>query len=421
MVGTISCLQQTNILKTHENFVMETIAIPINGVTLVEMNAQAENSSETIGKLISKIEGVVSLEQIRNNDFGGKWLLLTKKSHEQSVVKKLSEYIDVLYKTQKGQKRIITIGRQTIMSGAFRQTSVGTYAEALMKKYNPKNIRQTNATPHDENKNTVQMTNKTTTAEIRSQERDRKIVSSNTTSIDHKNHTIEDAINMLTKKLQRLEEAQHKGREETTYKANMATTNSKQEEMKKEVEKHTDKVVEKVMQMVDKKLQDIQKEQAEKQKQTEKTLSHTMEKTIEKRLEAISGTVATQVTKQLMEVFQHYTIPNQQRTQTWSKQKTPTRITQDSTPDWRSRDVAWETRLTNVDNVEYSPIEESKKEEHERFFEKGSFGRIEFRDKDKKTNTTNEILQALNEIETGSTNKHQNHDKILRCEEIRYK
>ena len=172
----------TNILKTHESFVMETIGIPINGVTLVEMNSQAENSSETIGKQISKIEGVVSLEQIRNNDFGGKWLLLTKKSHEQSVAKKLSEYIDVLYKTQKGQTRIITTGRQNIMSGAFRQTSVGTYAEVLMKKYSPQNIRKTNATLHEENKNTVQMTNKFNTAEIRSQERDRKIVSSNTTS-----------------------------------------------------------------------------------------------------------------------------------------------------------------------------------------------------------------------------------------------
>ena len=175
------------------------------------------------------------------------------------------------------------------------------------------------------------------------------------------------------------------------------------------------------MQMVDKKLQDIQKEHAEKQKQTEQTLSHTMEKTIETKLEAISGTVGTQVTKQLMEVFQHYSIPNQHRAQTWSKQKTPTRITQDSTPDWRSRDVAWETRRTNVDNVEYSLIEESKKEEHERSFEKGSSSRIEFLDKDKTTNTTNEILQALNEIETGSTNKHQNHDKILRCEETIYR
>ena len=122
-----------------------------------------------------------------------------------------------------------------------------------------------------------------------------------------------------------------------------------------------------------------------------------------------------------MEVLQHYTIPLQHGAQTWTKQKTPTRITQELSPDWRSRDLPWETRRIDIEDVGDSIIEETKKDDRDLSTGKSFSSRMECSSKENTVNTTKEILQALNEIETGDKNKHQNHDKNSRCKEPIYR
>ena len=72
-----------------------------------------------------------------------------------------------------------------------------------------------------------------------------------------------------------------------------------------------------------------------------------MEQTTEKKIEAISCTVATQVATQLTEVIQHYAFPIQNG-QKQTNQQTPTKNTQECTPEWKATNIPWEMRSSEM-------------------------------------------------------------------------
>ena len=101
-----------------------------------------------------------------------------------------------------------------------------------------------------------------------------------------------------------------------------------------------------------------------------------------------------------------------QHSQTLANQRKSTKVTQESSPECKSKNVLWETRCSETKTNEQTPQVEYK--EYSRQSSGGNWlsRERELHSQENNTNTTDELLLALSEIETEETNTHPKHDKF---------
>ena len=104
-------------------------------------------STHTVRDMMLRIKGVEAVEKHRIGR--DQWMLIAKKGQEAYVKKALEEELDILYKTQMGQRRLIMIGNKPIRNKSNTGNGVSTYAEILAKKYSKveKTIQDKQANP----------------------------------------------------------------------------------------------------------------------------------------------------------------------------------------------------------------------------------------------------------------------------------
>ena len=132
----------TNILLAHEDNTKRLIGLPLNGMTQEEMKKRVPKTNKTVEETIREVEGVISVEKMGGYQYSNKWLLVLKREKEKDVQKQLSENIEIMYKSQSGQARMITAGTYYAVKQNTKRTEVGTYAEILMKQYLPTEKQQ---------------------------------------------------------------------------------------------------------------------------------------------------------------------------------------------------------------------------------------------------------------------------------------
>ena len=305
-------------LRRHSQYMNEITGIPLSGLKHSDLALTLPNERQTISEIITGINGVLSIERIKDRKRNGNLLVVTKKRHEAAVLDTLANRMETIYKCQIGQRRIILAGSCKIHNPDEQVNRVSTYAEILSSRYRPpasagSNIPSTQTTKGQLPSEEKQMEN----SESKASEK----------SIEEKNDHQRDLlgrIDEMASKQATLEKAHEK-----LQKDHHELKKIEDKQYKREDNLQTDTV----NKMIETKLSEF-KESNEKQLQAaEIALKSEIGKSIDRKIQNISDTVAHNVSTQILEAFHQYMNPpkyvegDQQYNRIF-----PPRITQETSP-----------------------------------------------------------------------------------------
>ena len=124
----------TQILQDHATFLGDVRGIPITGISPVQMNSTLANGSATLQDSITGLDGVLSVEQTRDTQHMGKWLILTTSAKEATVLETVTGLLKNLTPAAQSQG-FLTVGKQFVRPHASKMNRVHSYAEALTQKF----------------------------------------------------------------------------------------------------------------------------------------------------------------------------------------------------------------------------------------------------------------------------------------------
>ena len=374
-------------------------------------NILRANTNKTVEETIHDIEGVISVEKTGGYQYRNKWMLVIKMEKETEVQKQLAEKIAILYENQVGQTRLITTGTNYTVKQHTKRTKVGTYAEMLMKQFLPIKKQQTKKETQHTNKDdgNVSIGNVDEGKTEHTQE-----ISPETTNIKGNTHvTNETDYTTIVRKMLRIEETQKQILKEQAEQKRIVQeipSNERSVESKEKIKK----IEQNLLQEIDTKFQKAINEQTIRHENTEKRLESAMHEQVETRLEKMSNTLATQVAAQILEVFKQQTgtntygqyvqRPNITRTELITQEMSPEislfrRNTSQITRD--EYKMGHEERTENVQQNSIQKNVDQKINDYEQHY--------------LKTDTTTDLLKALNEIDTKETERHSHHDVTKEC------
>lgn len=99
-----------NILVEHSNYVSNTMGILITGILFQSMKYTTVDQQQTIEENLLALGDIQSIERTRDTDFSGRWLAVTTKDKHSKIRKFLTTKLAEIYRQQKGQTRMITVG-----------------------------------------------------------------------------------------------------------------------------------------------------------------------------------------------------------------------------------------------------------------------------------------------------------------------
>ena len=174
------------------------------------------------------------------------------------------------------------------------------------------------------------------------------------------------------------------------------------------------KIEQKLLNEIDTKFQQATNEQKIRQENTEKRLESEMHKHVETRLEKMSNTLATQVAEQILEVLKQQTGTNSygQYVQRPNIMRTEL-ITQEMSPE-----ISPFKRNTSQITRDEHKMEYEERNEYVRPNSIRKNGDQKIKDHEQhylRTDTTTDLLKALNEIDTKETERHSHHDATKEC------
>ncbi len=122
------------ILQDHAKFLEDVHGIPITGISPVHMTAKRESGQSTLQDSITDLEGVISVEQTRDTQNMGKWLVLTTSAQEATVLEKVTGMLQQLRLSEE-TSGFLTVGKQFVRPQVSKMNRVHSYAEALTQKF----------------------------------------------------------------------------------------------------------------------------------------------------------------------------------------------------------------------------------------------------------------------------------------------
>ena len=130
------------ILSKHNNFTQNIKIIPLSGLSTKELLSVLPRTNTTLRDTLLSIEGVISIEKLRDRFQSGLFSVITTKQKEQLVLENLESHIASFYKSQIGQRRMVMIGTKKLKTSVGNRKGVMSYAEILSTKYQSKLMAQ---------------------------------------------------------------------------------------------------------------------------------------------------------------------------------------------------------------------------------------------------------------------------------------
>lgn len=133
----------TNLMREQYEFVQQTVSFQIEGVSRADMDT-SKDGGQTTREILSQGPGVRGIESTYQTDHRGQWVLVVATNEVQSLQGYLKKNTQTIYSNrQSKQMRLIrhsidnhTNGYRVVLLDSFLG-SVGTYAEALTRRFHP--------------------------------------------------------------------------------------------------------------------------------------------------------------------------------------------------------------------------------------------------------------------------------------------
>ena len=283
----------TNILSDHEKFVTNVRGIPITGITEEQMNSSFRSTKKTLRAEIQSIEGVRSIESMRDTSMGRKWIVITNRENETIVKKRLA----YLFKNESPTETTfptVVVGNRFSQENTASDRDISSYAAVLQSKFMPTNEKKGEEKPklskmqqYVYSREKLQSTTKTKEKSTNIPTTDRQrtqlelAILNRVTSIENKWRTMEQK-NTQTQK--ELNESENKKLAEITKQEMIA----KSEEMEHKLAE---------------KIEEMHKEQQEKVQEIEQRLVKRIDSKLDSKADRISVEVANYVVEKLMAVL----------------------------------------------------------------------------------------------------------------------
>ena len=319
------------ILLKHDQYLQTVIGVPLRGLASNKLTSIVPCTNKTIKDTIVGIEGVLSIERLRDRSQNGNWLILTNKQQYKYVLDQLEKNMNSFYQSQTGQARLILVGDKRIKSLNNRQNRVMTYAEILAMKFKSDNSldgESPDTTGHSKTKGDI--TNDT----LQKSEIHRAVH-----SIDKDTVTLQQAPtqektearlnNDLIQKLAEIEEKQSQMiQEQVEFIREQKRENKSRDKTSTQTETNSHEEV--INELLDKRMAKFEEVNTNRLDELETTIKKDISESFDTKVKTISCTVANQVASQLMVAIKQYmSFSNQQEIPTIPGRNAPSMITQE--------------------------------------------------------------------------------------------
>lgn len=343
----------TNILKSHETFLMETTGIPLTGLSTTDMQREV-SPNITVQQMIEQMEGVESVEKFRVNQFQGQWIIVTRKTNKINVIKEIEKQLGSLYRHQEGQTKFITVGNKRFNNNGTNENTVATYAEILSRQYATLNVNKQSDKLGDKSSHTTQVGDRATPTpdtfgrpkttsppneETSKQVGEKTVSHMQESKLFQRIKQMEAAQAQLIKKQQEMQKSQNEKQQA------VAENIAEQEHKQKKIEE-----------MIDSKLQAFSIDQTRLVKDTYAALNKETDRLVSNKINTISVTVANQVAAQIIHVFKQYMPRTEGLASSAAEAGMNPMITQDSTNSQPTPKLPNSDRSTKKMSYEHSDM-----------------------------------------------------------------
>ena len=298
----------TNILLEQNQYLDNTISIPITGITTQMMRHRSSEENSTAADIIMTNNKVQSIERTRETDFLGKWLEITTKDDYDSVLDHLKNTLPQLYQHQSGQTRIITAGFKSIRREDHEKNNVSTYAEISSRKFsqNIASQRPNGKMTEDSSLSKAGKRHNFTDPNTNSHNQptavhkiNQPIPGSNTDSM-HDTHQVKALLN----RIERLETSQANARKESNEHFETYIKQTKQMDNKRLADSNAE--LQQLEDRINTKLQSITEDNDRLLQATEERITQELKHKIDTKMNLFSDSVANKVSSQLLEAMHQY-------------------------------------------------------------------------------------------------------------------
>ena len=294
----------TNMMLVHEQYIKNATGIPLRGLSETDMSISTK-IGHTIRDTILEIDGVESIEKMRDGYSRGHWTIISTKQQEVAVLQKIEQSLSSLYSHQSGQTKLITAGDNSFTTKAAKSNSISTYAEILSNKYKGPAVKTTDR--GEVNKD--QVSDQSTTAQLSmGKNLDTKRSSKKSDPGIKDTNNEQDKTEELRNKIDAMEtqHAEWMKEHKRLLEENRTNIITEQKQIKTDAyQLNLDKLEERI----NKKIETVTERQEQQIQEVQNSMQKELNSTLERKVEQISITVGNQVTTQLLGAFQKYMQP----------------------------------------------------------------------------------------------------------------
>lgn len=286
-----------DILKEQQTFLQRTTSVQLNGIS-VDTMYKIQTSDKNVHQLLRSGPGVHSVERTYFTETRGQWLVVVQQDKVTALTEFITRNLNLIYNhSQQLQPKLVTYSNDTTRNN-YRMifvdkslSRVGTYAEALRRRFQPEKTEAVRTTP-------------TETNEIK------QSTHSQHTSGALPNDRVEPKENIkhprpaTVFKDQSMQDTGHQTRRKDTVNRVQNSNNETQKNSNERREQNTDHDEKTLASLIDsaieRKLSEL-KEQNQSMMETLETKIHQkIDKTLEKRFREVSILVANSVTERIV-------------------------------------------------------------------------------------------------------------------------
>ena len=131
----------SNLLAEHLEYVHRLTSIQITGISYSEMKENIDRG-ESIHSLTSQCDGVKAVEPTYKTQYTGQWMLIVDKTKLEEVKKHITDNLQKIYQQRRWMTNMVAKYTQLPTTNGLKliliekwENSVGSYAEALTKRF----------------------------------------------------------------------------------------------------------------------------------------------------------------------------------------------------------------------------------------------------------------------------------------------
>ena len=341
-----------DLLKEHQAYVSTLTSCQIGGIATQDMEA-TDKTSESIRKLLMKMDGVEAVEKMYHTDYSRQWLLIIEKEKIHKLVTQVQQNLPQLYNRRITKNpKLITYKLDTgitgyrLMETEGNNGKIGSYAEVLKRRFPTveENTGTLSNTRIQVSRKDGSPTQKAVTEEMNKQVG--ATSGGHSTNIRHQR----DGTAEQEKVLQRNERGQINDREEDNSGDETQPSNTDREDV-------TNNIQEKI-QTLERGFNDrlVELEQSNKRllENIDARIEKQVERALDKKADQISNTIAAMVTRRLMKAITGINTVHKQKQIQANNQVIENRITQES---------PLKTRNDDLDTMDVEEIEHNTDQE----------------------------------------------------------